>query len=162
LYSSVDLIFPPEWSDIPQGVPDIVFDEDIAADDDPSATNPSAVVPTETFIIDYDTGLSSISSMAALVMDRSDGSKVQRHECENFDGMAFPLLYPYGVGFPAGKDIDFSYINHRIQCGSSYRRFAETSIGMSAFYKVGLNFWYSIFFGSPNWNTEDQNQFFLT
>ena len=138
LYRSVDLIFPPEWSDIPRAVPDIVFDEDNAADDDPSATNPSAVVPTETFIIDYDTGLSSISSMAALVMDRPDGSKVQRHECENFDGMAFPLLYPYGVGFPAGKDIDFSYINHRIQCGSSYRRFAETSDWLFTHYSYEL------------------------
>jgi hypothetical protein len=38
----------------------------------------------------------------------------------------------------------------------------EGAKGMSAFYKVGLNFWYSIFFGSPNSNTEDQNQFFLT
>jgi hypothetical protein len=35
-----------------------------------------------------------------------------------------------------------------------------SSKGMSAFYKVGLNFWYSYFFGSPNSNTEDQNQFF--
>ena len=42
------------------------------------------------------------------------------------------------------------------------RLFPTRSIGMSAFYKVGLNFWYSIFFGFPNSNTEDQNQYFLT
>jgi hypothetical protein len=136
LYCDVELIFPPEWSDIPQAVPDIVFEE--AADDDQSATNPSAVVPTETFIIDYNMGLSSMSSMAALVMDRPDGSKVQRHECANFEGMAFPLLYPYGVGFPVGKDIDFGYINHRIQCGSSYRRFAETSDWLFTHYSYEL------------------------
>jgi hypothetical protein len=48
------------------------------------------------------------------------------------------LLYPYGVGFPAGKDIDFCYINHRIQCGSSYRRFAETSDWLFTHYSYEL------------------------
>ena len=57
------------------------------------------------------------------------------------------------------EDLDQETKNVATSKSNSARKSTK---GMSAFYKVGLNFWYSIFFGSPNWNTEDQNQFFLT
>ena len=33
---------------------------------------------------------------------------------------------------------------------SSWEHWGSSTISMSAFYQVGLNFWYSIIFGSPN------------
>ena len=139
LYSNVEVVFPPAWSTLPQAVvPEIMFDENLEDDHHDNATNPSAEAPQETFIINYGDSLSSLSAMAALVMDRPSGNKVQRHECDNFEGMAFPILYPYGVGFPLGIHIDFGYINHRIRCGSSYRRFAETTDWLFTHYSYEL------------------------
>ncbi len=139
LYSNVDIIFPPAWSTLPQVVvPEIMFDENLEDDHHDNATNPSAEAPQETFIVNYGDALSSLSTMAALVMERPSGNKVQRHECDNFEGMAFPILYPYGVGFPLGIQIDWGYINHRIRCGGSYRRFSETTDWLFTHYSYEL------------------------
>jgi hypothetical protein len=137
LYDAVTLDFPREWADTPVIIPEIVFDEENHDDADGNATNPSAVEPQDTFILD-ETSRSSISTMTDLVMERTDGFKVQRHTCDNYDGMAFPLLYPYGVGFPAGKDINFSYVNHRIRCGGPYKRFAENTDWLFTHYSYEL------------------------
>ena len=139
LYDAVTLDFPEKWANVPCVIiPEIIFDEENHCDDvDGNATNPSAVEPQDTFVLD-ETCRSSISTMTDLVMERTDGCKIQRHLCDNYDGMAFPLLYPYGVGFPAGKDINFAYVNHRIRCGGPYKRFAETTDWLFTHYSCEL------------------------